>query len=84
MRLTTLKAKFAGMKHKTLKGMAVAAVAGAALMATAPAAQAQRFFVGVRVGAPVYVAPPPPVVYVGPAYYGPHYRDWHRDVRHRR
>jgi hypothetical protein len=70
MKLATVKA---ALQTKAAKILAVTALAGAAL-AAAPAAQAQRVFFGVRIGAPVYVAPaPPPVVYVGPGFYGPHY-----------
>src|ERR1700751_628860 len=64
---TTLKAKLAGVKAKVLAGTAIA---GAALMLAAPAAQAQHVAFGVTVGAPVYVAPAPRVVYAGPGYYG--------------
>jgi hypothetical protein len=75
---TTLRAKLAGMKAKVLAGTAVA---GAALMLAAPAAQAQRVVFGVGVGAPVYAAPAPVMVFRGPGYYdGFYYRDynaWH-------
>jgi len=83
---TTLVTKLTGMKAKVLAG---AAIAGAALMMAAPAAQAQRVVFGVRIGRPVYVAPArpvyvapaPPVVYAGPGYYGGvYFRDyntWH-------
>ena len=82
---TTLVTKLAGMKAKVLAGTAIA---GAALMMAAPAAQAQRVVLGVRIGrpvyvapAPVYVAPAPPVVFTGPGYYGGiYFRDynaWH-------
>ena len=86
MMFTTLVTKLAGMKAKVLAG---AAIAGAALMMAAPAAQAQRVVFGVRIGRPVYVAPAPPVyvapappvVYAGPGYYGGvYFRDynaWH-------
>jgi hypothetical protein len=74
MMFTTLKAKLAGVKAKVLAGTAVA---GAALMLAAPAAQAQRVVFGVRFGAPVYVAPAPPVVFAGPGYYGGvYFRDY--------
>lgn len=77
--------KLANMKTRLMKGLGVAALAGAALAVAAPAAQAQRVFFGVRVGAPVYVAPAPapvyvapaPVVYAGPGYYGGvYFRDY--------
>jgi hypothetical protein len=87
MTITNLTAKVAGMKHKAVKVLAAAALAGGVLTAAAPAAQAQRVFV--RVGprfyrpAPVVVAPPV-VVYGGPGYYG--HDDWryrHDDWRFR-
>jgi len=74
MMFTTLRAKLADIKAKILAGTLVA---GAALMLAAPAAQAQRVVVGVRLGAPVYVAPAPPVVFTGPGYYGGvYFRDY--------
>lgn len=73
MMFTTLKAKV----------LAGTMIAGAALMLATPAAQAQRVVFGVRIGAPVYVAPAapvyvaPPVVFTGPGYYGGvYYRDY--------
>ncbi len=82
MMFTTLSAKLAGMKAKVLAGTVVA---GAALMLAAPAAQAQHVAFGLTIGAPVYVAPAPQVVFRGPGYYnGVYFRDynaWHaRDV----
>ena len=78
MMFTNLSAKLAGMKAKVLAGTAVA---GAALMLAAPAAQAQRVAFGVTIGAPAYVAPAPVVVFSGPGYYdGVYFRDynaWH-------
>jgi hypothetical protein len=75
---TTMVAKLSGMKGKLLAGTAIA---GAALMLAAPAAQAQHVRFGVTIGAPVYVAPAPPVVFAGPGYYdGVYFRDydaWH-------
>ena len=74
MMFTTLSTKLASMKAKVLAGTAIA---GAALMLAAPAAQAQRVAFGVTVGAPVYVAPAPQVVFRGPGYYdGFYYRDY--------
>ena len=71
---TTLVGKLAGTKGKLLAG---AAIAGAALMLAAPAAQAQRVRFGVTIGAPVYMAPAPQVVYAGPGYYDGYYvRDY--------
>ncbi|HXS12182.1 MAG TPA: hypothetical protein VN734_05730 [Acidobacteriaceae bacterium] len=87
MMFTTLSAKLAGMKAKVLAGTVVA---GAALMLAAPTAQAQHVAFGVTIGAPVYVAPAPRVVYAGPGYYGGYYvrdydawhaRYWDRDRR---
>jgi hypothetical protein len=74
MMFTTLSAKLAGMKAKLVAGTVVAV---AALMMAAPAAQAQHVAFGVSIGAPVYVAPAPQVVYSGPGYYGGYYvRDY--------
>jgi hypothetical protein len=75
MKLSNLTAKLtsitqsASIKRNALRALAVATLAGAAL-AAAPAAQAQRFAIAVRVG-PRYIAPAPPVVvYNTPGYYG--------------
>jgi hypothetical protein len=81
------------LKANAVKVLAATALAGALFTAAAPAAEAQRFAVGVRIGGPAYyghayygpryVAPvPPPVVYgYGyPGYYGYH-RDWRYDHR---
>ena len=74
MMFTTLKAKLTSVKAKILAGTAVA---GAALMLAAPAAQAQHIAFGVTIGAPVYVAPAPVVVFRGPGYYdGVYVRDY--------
>lgn len=74
MMFTTLSTKLAGMKAKVLAGTAVAA---AALMMAAPAAQAQRVAFGVTIGAPMYVAPAAPVVFTGPGYYdGVYFSDY--------
>ncbi|SEF97010.1 hypothetical protein SAMN05421819_1514 [Bryocella elongata] len=82
------------LRTKVARGAAVAALAAGTLAVAAPAAQAQRFFVGVGVGPryvaprPVYVAPQPyyaagpAVVYGGPAYgygYYDRFHGWHRD-----
>ena len=91
MKLSTLTAKLTFLKNRAFRALAVATLAGAAL-AAAPAAQAQHFGIGVRIGGPVYVAPRP--VYVAPApiyfhgYYGPEYRHFdgwrdHREFDHR-
>lgn len=74
MKLSSLTSKLTGMQSKLVRVLGVPALAGTALAVAAPAAQAQRVFV--RIG-PQYVAPAPPVVYVGPGfYYGPRYRVW--------
>lgn len=74
MMFPTLSAKLTGMKAKALAGTVIA---GAALMMVAPAANAQRLAFGVTVGAPVYVAPAPAVVFTGPGYYdGVYVRDY--------
>ena len=79
MKLSTVTAKLTSMKSNTVRILAVGALAVAAFTAAAPAAQAQRFYVGI--GGPRYYAPAPPVVvYGGPAYgYGYGWRgheDW--------
>jgi hypothetical protein len=75
--------KHTALQSKALKVLAAATLAGALLTAAAPAAEAQHFAVGVRVGGPVffgprYVAPAPPVVvYGGPGFYGYYgHPDW--------
>jgi hypothetical protein len=88
MKLSNVTAKLTSLKSRTVKILAATALAGAALTAAAPVAQAQRVFVGVHFGGPRYFAPAPPVVY-GPAFYGGYgYRhdDWrfrHDDRRFR-
>jgi hypothetical protein len=82
MKLANLTAKVRGMKVNAVKVLAAATLAGGLLVAAAPAAQAQRFYVGYR-GPRVFVGGPrvivgPPVVY-GSAFYGGYgYRhdDW--------
>jgi len=68
MKLSNLTAKLTFLKNNAVRALAVATLAGAAL-AAAPAAQAQRFAVGVRIGGPVFIAPRP--VYVAPPIYAP-------------
>jgi len=83
MKLTTITT---AVKNNTLKMLAGAAVAGA-ILAAAPAAQAQRIAFGVQFGAPAYYAPAPPVVVYGqPGYYAPRYDGWRDrdDFRFRR
>jgi len=83
MKLSNVTAKLTSMKSSAVKLLAVTALAGATL-AAAPAAQAQRFVVGVHVGGPRYFAPAPPVVVYGrpgfyPGYgygYGYRHEDW--------
>jgi hypothetical protein len=73
MKLSTLTTKLTSLKSRTFKILAATALAGAALTAAVPAAQAQRVVVGVGFGGPRYYAPPPPVVYGGYGYY---HHDW--------
>jgi len=79
MKLSTVTAKLTSMKSSAVKLLAVTALAGATL-AAAPAAQAQRFVVGVHVGGPRYFAPAPPVIVYGRrgfyAGYGYRHDDW--------
>ena len=78
MKLATITAKVRGMKFNAVKVLAAATLAGGLLVAATPAAQAQRFYVGVRGprvfygGARVVVAPPV-VAYGAPYYAGPVY-----------
>ncbi len=93
MKLSDITAKLTysirNLNSTATRTLGIAALAGAAL-ATIPAAQAQRFAVGVQFGGPRYYAPAPPR-FVGPAYgygYGPgynrgywehrRYEDWRR------
>jgi len=70
MMFNTLSARIA-------KVLAGTAVVGAVLMLAAPAAQAQHVAFGVTIGAPVYAAPAPVVVFRGPGYYdGVYVRDY--------
>ena len=69
-KLSTLVAKLTGRKLKGMGVLAAATLAGAVLMAGAPAAQAQRFGIGVQFGGPRYYAPAPPVAVYGGAGYG--------------
>jgi hypothetical protein len=55
------------MQSKAIKVLAAATLA-VAVLAPAPAARAQHFAVGVQIGGPRFVAPPP--VFYGPGYYG--------------
>ena len=75
-KLSNLTAKLTGMKFKVVGVLAAATLAGAVLVAGTPAAQAQGFGFGIRIGGPRYYAPPPPVAvygrlgYRGPVVYG--------------
>ncbi|HEY5213121.1 MAG TPA: hypothetical protein VIJ38_08880 [Acidobacteriaceae bacterium] len=95
-KLSNITAKLTGMKFNVYGVLAATTLAGAVLAAGAPAAQAQRFGVAVRIGGPRYYAPAPPVaVYGGYGYsapvvygngyaYGPVYGDrdgWRGDDR---
>jgi len=57
MKLSNLTAKLTCIKRNAFRIFTVAALAGATLAATAPAAQAQQFGVGIRVGGPYRTAP---------------------------
>jgi hypothetical protein len=75
MKLANLTANVKGMKFNAVKVLAAATLAGGLLMAAAPAAQAQRVFVGVRgprvfYGGPRVVVAPPVVGY---GYAAPYY-----------
>ena len=72
MKLSTITAKLTQMKSGTTRILAAAALATAALTAAAPAAHAQHFAVGVRIGGPFYPAPRV-IVPVGPRFVGPVY-----------
>jgi len=75
MKLSNLTAKLTWVKSNSVRVLAAATLAGAVL-AAAPAAQAQQFAVGVRIGGPRYFAPAPPVVvYRAPGYGYPGYWD---------
>jgi hypothetical protein len=75
MKLSNVISKLTSMKSSVVKVLAATALAGAVLVAAAPAAQAQRVVVGVRFGGPRYVVAPPAYGY--PAYVGPRYYGWH-------
>ena len=80
MKLSNLNAKLTGMKNTTVKVLAAATLAGALFTVAAPAAQAQRIFVGVG---PRFYAPAPPVVVYRPyGFYGHPNYGWHEYRRH--
>jgi hypothetical protein len=61
------------------RSLAASALLAGGLALLSPAAQAAHVTVGIGLGYPAYVAPPPPVVYAPPpAYYygGPDYYDY--------
>jgi len=66
MKLSNLTAKLTCIKRNAFRILTVAALAGATLAAAAPAAQAQQFGVGIRIGGPYHAAP---------RFYPPAYRD---------
>lgn len=68
MKLSNVFAKLTS-KSNVVRTLAATTLAGAALIAATPAAQAQHFAVGVQFGGPRYFAPPPPP----PRFYGPGY-----------
>jgi hypothetical protein len=87
MKLADFTAKVTGMKFNAVRVLAAATLAGAVLIAAAPAAQAQHVRVMVGFGGPrvfvggprVVIAAPPIVVYGQPGFYGGYgYRgqDW--------
>ena len=80
MKLATGFAK--RMKSNVVRVLAAAALAGGVMVAATPAAEAQHFAVGVRVGGPIIVRGGP--VYRG--YYDPYRYDRYREheewVRH--
>jgi hypothetical protein len=57
MKLSNLTAKLTCIKRNAARILSVAALAGATLAVAAPAAQAQQFGVGVRIGGPYRPAP---------------------------
>lgn len=62
MKLSNITAKLTSLKGSVVRVLAAGALAGAVL-AAAPAANAQRFAFGVQFGGPRYYAPPPPRYY---------------------
>jgi hypothetical protein len=63
MKLSSAITKLTCVKSTAVRVLAAATLAGAVLIATAPAAEAQHSAVGVQIGGPRYVAP-------APVYYG--------------
>jgi hypothetical protein len=75
MKLSNVFAKLTS-KSNVVRTLAVTTLAGAALLAATPAAQAQHVAFGVQFGAPAYYAP-------APAYYGYDHNRWEREQRER-
>jgi hypothetical protein len=69
MKLSDVTKKLTCMKSKAVRVLAAATLAGAALTAAVPAAQAQQFAIGVQFGGPRYVAPVPVYYGQGRGYY---------------
>jgi hypothetical protein len=71
--------KLTQVKSTAVRVLAAATLAGAILIAAAPAAEAQHFAIGVQIGGPRYVAPAP--VYYGrePVYVAPRRFDDHAE-----
>ena len=67
------------MKSTAVRVLAAATLAGAILIAAAPAAEAQHLAIGVQIGGPRYVVPAP--VYYGrePVYVAPRRFDDHAE-----
>lgn len=74
MKLSNRFAKLTSLKSNVVRTLAAATLAGAALMAATPAAEAQHFAVGVQFGGPRYFVPPPPPP---PRFYGYGYDRFH-------
>ena len=71
--------KLTGMKSTAVRVLAAATLAGAALIAATPAAEAQHFAIGVHIGGPRYVAPAPVYYGRGPVYVAPRRFDEHAE-----
>jgi hypothetical protein len=79
MKLSNAVTKLTCVKSTAVRVLAAATLAGAALIAATPAAEAQHFAIGVHIGGPRYVAPAP--VYYGrePVYVAPRRFDDHAE-----
>ena len=87
----TSVSKSANIKRNALRALSVGTLAGAALLAATPAAQAQHFAADVRISGPhVYAPAPRPIIverrgFYGGGFYGPRYDGWREHevfVRH--